>query len=79
MKVPRSVNGIDFANHLIRRWHFVELRQTGSHIIVRTETPSRRTLSIPAHKPLRSGTFQDLLDDVAHHKGLSREDVLRDL
>jgi predicted RNA binding protein YcfA (HicA-like mRNA interferase family) len=65
------VHGRDFADHLIRRWDFREVRQTGSHIILRTETPTGFTVSIPAHKPLRPGTFRDALNDIAHQKQVS--------
>lgn len=79
MKVPRNVHGRDFANHLIRRWKFHEVRQTGSHVILRTEIPFGRTISIPAHKPLRPGTFRDLITDVSHHKNVTPEELLRNL
>ena len=79
MKVPRKVHGRDFANHLIRRWDFHELRQTGSHIILRTEVPIGLTVSVPAHKPLRLGTFSGLLDTIAAHKNVSVESVLKRL
>ncbi len=77
MRLPKDVHGRDFANHLIRRWAFRELRQTGSHIILRTEVPPALTVSVPAHKPLRPGTFRDILSTVAEHKKVSVEDILR--
>jgi hypothetical protein len=76
VRVPRDVYGRDFADHLIRRWDFRELRQSGSHIILRTERPSGLSISIPAHKPLRVGTFRDILEAVARHKIVAPEDVL---
>ena len=79
MRVPKDIYGRDFANHLIRHWEFQELRQTGSHIILRTERPSRLTISVPAHKPLRIGTFKALLDEIATLKGLAPEVILRNL
>ena len=79
MKIPRDVYGRDFANHLIRRWDFRELRQTGSHIILRTESPTGLTVSVPDHKPLRVGTFADLLDYIAQHKGVSVAKLLHRL
>ena len=79
MRIPRDVYGRDFANHLVRRWAFRELRQTGSHIILRTDEPSGLTLSIPAHKPLRVGTLGGLLDEIAKHKGVSAESILHQL
>jgi uncharacterized protein (TIGR03435 family) len=56
VRIPKNIYGRDFANHLIRQWAFLELRQTGSHIILRTEQPFGLTISVPAHKPLRAGT-----------------------
>ncbi|HEV2577478.1 MAG TPA: type II toxin-antitoxin system HicA family toxin [Acidobacteriaceae bacterium] len=77
MKVPRDLYGRDLADHLIRRWSYAEERQTGSHIILRTETPLGQTLPIPAHKPLRAGTLSAIIRMVAEHKNVSREEILR--
>ncbi len=79
MKTPRDVYGRDLADHLIRHWNYQEHRQTGSHIILRTELPSGQTLPIPAHKPMRTGTFSAIIRMVADHKIVSREEVLREL
>jgi len=79
VKVPKDLYGRDFANHLIRRWSFRELRQTGSHIVLRTEVPSGYTVSIPAHKPMRPGTLRDAIVSIAAHKRVDRSDILRDL
>ncbi|HZL28661.1 MAG TPA: type II toxin-antitoxin system HicA family toxin [Acidobacteriaceae bacterium] len=61
----------------MRRWDYREHHQTGSHIILRTETPSGQTLPIPAHKPLVVGTLNAILKMVAEHKGVTRNAVLR--
>ena len=79
MKIPRSVNGRDLANHLIRNWRFIELRQRGSHIILRSDVPVPHTVSIPAHKPLKAGTFRDILSYIVSHKSVTISDLLRDL
>lgn len=76
MKLPRDLTGRELVNGLCRRWDYREVRQTGSHIILETETPTRQTLPIPAHKPLRLGTLNAILRMVAEHKGVSRETVL---
>lgn len=76
MRVPKDLYGRDFANHLIRRWAFRELRQTGSHIVLRTDIPSGYTVSVPAHKPLRAGTLRNVIADVAAHKQVDLEDIL---
>ena len=79
MKVPRDLYGRELANHLIRYWQYLEMHQTGSHIILRTDLPSGQTLPIPAHKPLRTGTLAAILRMVADHKQVKREDILRGL
>jgi predicted RNA binding protein YcfA (HicA-like mRNA interferase family) len=76
VRVPKDIYGRDFADHLIRRWDFREVRQTGSHIILRTETPFGYTVSVPAHKPVRPGTLSDILHAVAEHKGATVNDIL---
>jgi predicted RNA binding protein YcfA (HicA-like mRNA interferase family) len=52
MKTPRNLDGGDFAAVLISRWGYIFVHQTGSHIVVETEQPTHRRLSIPNHKPL---------------------------
>lgn len=79
MRTPRDVYGRVLADHLIRRWDYREDRQTGSHIILRTEVPSGQTLPIPAHKPLRTGTLSAIIRMVADHKNVTREEILRNL
>jgi len=79
VRIPKDIYGRDFANHLICRWEFHELRQTGSHIILRTDQPYGLTVSVPAHKPLRIGTFKGLLDEISKHRGVAPEDILRNL
>jgi predicted RNA binding protein YcfA (HicA-like mRNA interferase family) len=76
MKTPRDLSGRELANGLCRRWAYREVRQTGSHIILRTEIPHGQTLPIPAHKPLRTGTLNAILRLVANHKGASVDVIL---
>ncbi|WP_263376634.1 type II toxin-antitoxin system HicA family toxin [Granulicella aggregans] len=77
MKTPRNLYGRELADHLIRHWEYVESRQAGSHIVIRTESPTGQSIPIPAHKPLRTGTLNAILRMVSDHKKVSREDVLR--
>jgi len=79
VKIPRDLYGRALADHLIRHWRYKETHQTGSHIILRTETPASQTLPIPAHKPLRTGTLSAILRMVSDHKHVSREDILKNL
>ena len=78
-KLPRSLSGERLADHLCQYWKYVYLRQSGSHILPGTDTLSRRTQAVPCHSPLKVGTLSAILGQVATHKGLTREDILRDL
>ena len=79
MKLPRNISGDQLADHLSRHWEYVRITQVGSHIMLRTETPSRSKQVIPAHTPMRIGTFSKILSQVAEHKHVSREEILRNL
>ena len=79
MKTPRDLSGRELARTLCRRWDYREVHQTGSHIILQTETPEHQRITVPAHKTLRVGTLNAILRLVATHKGVSREEVLNSL
>jgi predicted RNA binding protein YcfA (HicA-like mRNA interferase family) len=79
MKLPRNISGDRFADHICRHWEYTRIHQVGSHIMLRTETPSRSKQVVPAHKTLKVGTFAKLLGQIAAHKQVTREDILRGL
>ena len=58
MKLPRDVNGEQAVRALIRLG-FQDLRQTGSHRIMRKEG---RTVVIPMHRPIKPGTLKGLIE-----------------
>jgi predicted RNA binding protein YcfA (HicA-like mRNA interferase family) len=64
---------------MCKRWDYRESHQTGSHIVLDSETPTHHRIPIPAHKPLRVGTLNGILQAVARHKHVSREEILRGL
>lgn len=79
MKLPRNIDGADLAQHLIRHWQFRKLHQSGSHILLVTDTPSPYTATIPAHRPLKTGTLAGILKQVATHKQVTRDELLEHL
>jgi predicted RNA binding protein YcfA (HicA-like mRNA interferase family) len=76
MKIPRDLYGRDLAAVLCRQWDYRIVNQVGSHIILQTETPGHHRLSVPDHKPLRLGTLNAILRDVAATKHVTREEIL---
>jgi len=79
MKLPRNLSGIVLVKKLCKHWGYVQVHQTGSHIILDTATPSKQRIAVPAHKVLRIGTLNNILRSVAEHKGVSRADILATL
>ncbi|MSU49862.1 MAG: type II toxin-antitoxin system HicA family toxin [Opitutus sp.] len=76
MKLPRDLHGRELAAALCRQWDYRQVNQVGSHIILQTDTPGHHRLSVPDHKPLRVGTLNGILRDVATAKHTSREAIL---
>ena len=76
MRLPRDLFGRDVTQARCSRWGYVKVNQVGSHIILQTEVPKHHRISIPDHKPLRAGTLNAILREVAAAKGISREDIL---
>lgn len=79
MKLPRELYGRDLARILCVRWSYRQVNQVGSHIVLQTETPQHHRLAVPDHRPLRIGTLNAILRQVAAVKGVSREDILATL
>jgi predicted RNA binding protein YcfA (HicA-like mRNA interferase family) len=68
MKLPRDVSGEEAAKAL-RRLGFAEMRQTGSHRIMRKEA---RTVVVPMHRPIKPGTLKGLIEQA----GVTIEDFV---
>jgi predicted RNA binding protein YcfA (HicA-like mRNA interferase family) len=75
MKLPRDVSGDDLAKAL-RLLGYEATRQTGSHYRVTTTQGGEHHVTIPRHDLLRIGTFAAILDDVAEHFGISRNELM---
>ena len=79
MKLPRDLSGAEFAR-LLRRYGYEEIRQSGSHIRVRsTSKGSEHQVTIPAHFSLKIGTLSGILLEVAAYLELSKEALAREL
>jgi predicted RNA binding protein YcfA (HicA-like mRNA interferase family) len=74
VKLPRELYGRDLARILCIRWSYRQVNQVGSHIVLQTETPQRHRLSVPDHKPLRIGTLNAILRQVAAVAGVTAAD-----
>jgi predicted RNA binding protein YcfA (HicA-like mRNA interferase family) len=75
MKLPRDVSGDELAKAL-RLLGYQVTRQTGSHMRLTTTEGGEHHATVPRHNPLRVGTFAGILDDVAAHFGISRDELI---
>lgn len=78
MKIPRDLSGKDLIT-LLRFYGYQVSRQTGSHIRLTTQSKGEHHITIPNHSPIKIGTLSAILDGVAQHFGVSRNDVMNAL
>ena len=78
MKLPRDLSGAELAKALSKVGYRVT-RQSGSHIRLTADLPLQHHVTVPAHDPLKVGTLAAILNDVAAHLKLDRDELLRRL
>lgn len=76
MKLPRDVDGRELAKAL-RALGYEVVRQEGSHMRLTTQVNGTHHVTVPRHKPLKTGTLiGGVLKPVAAHHGLTVEALL---
>lgn len=78
MRTPRDLNGEALAK-LLRHYDYEVTRQAGSHMRLTTTRNGEHHITIPRHRPLKVGTLNAILRDVAQHFDISRDELLRSL
>ena len=78
MKLPRDLSGEELAK-LLRKYGYKITRQTGSHMRLTTHMNGEHHITIPRHKPLKPGTLNSILRDVAEHLGISKRELMEEL
>jgi predicted RNA binding protein YcfA (HicA-like mRNA interferase family) len=74
MKLPRDLSGADLIKALGRVGYRVT-RQTGSHARLTVEGPRQHHITVPLHDPLKIGTLAGILNEVAAHMKVSRDEL----
>jgi predicted RNA binding protein YcfA (HicA-like mRNA interferase family) len=65
VKLPRNVGGVELAG-LLKKYDYKITRREGSHIRLASHfKASEHHITIPGHKPLKIGTLNNILNDVA--------------
>ena len=79
MKLPRDIGGEDLIKLLVKFGYEV-VRQTGSHVRLKSEVMGRtHFITIPLHKPLKLGTLNNILSDVAEYLKISKKELVERL
>jgi predicted RNA binding protein YcfA (HicA-like mRNA interferase family) len=79
MKLPRDIGGAELAALLVQYGYRVT-RQTGSHMRLTTSIKGNaHHITIPCHKPPKTGTFSNILSDVAAYLEIEKEQLLQEL
>jgi predicted RNA binding protein YcfA (HicA-like mRNA interferase family) len=78
MKPPRDLTGQELAKALESLGYAV-VRQTGSHMRLTTQENSEHHVTIPNHSPIKIGTLNAILKDVANHFEIDRDELLKRL
>ncbi len=74
-RLPRDITGDDLAKALARLG-YEATRQTGSHVRLTTQQDGEHHVTIPKHRPLRVGTLNSILTEVATHVDKTRDGLL---
>ena len=75
MKLPRDIDATTLKQLLVPLGYTVT-RQTGSHLRLTTQNQGQHHITIPNHSPIKVGTLNAILRDIAEHFGLSRDELL---
>ena len=76
MKTPRNISGADLVRAL-RVLGYERVRQDGSHIRLTSSLGGTHHVTIPNHRPLKTGTLLGgVLKPVAAHHKLTVEELL---
>jgi len=79
MKLPRDLKGEKLAK-LLGKYGYKVTRQTGSHMRLTTKLKrEEHHITIPRHIPLKIGTLNNILKDIASYLGKAKEQVLKEL
>jgi predicted RNA binding protein YcfA (HicA-like mRNA interferase family) len=78
MRIPRNLSGAELIKRLGQLGYEIT-RQTGSHVRLTTQQAGEHHVTVPRHDPLRIGTLAAILDAVASHHGLTRDELLQRL
>jgi len=77
VRTPRDLDGSRLIQRL-GKLGYEQTRQSGSHVrLTRQSDDGEQHVTIPLHSPLRVGTLNAILSDVAAQLGVSKDELIR--
>jgi len=78
-RIPRDMS-VKKLVKLLRRYGYEIKRETGSHIRLESNLDSKKhRITIPDHSPIKIGTLNNILNDIAEHFKISKEKLVSEL
>lgn len=78
MKIPRDLSEKELIK-LLGEYGYIITTQRGSHIKITTQKNGEHHLAIPNHSPLKIGTLNGIITQVANHFSITKNQVLENL
>ena len=79
MKLPRDVGGEEIAA-LLGKYGYEITRQTGSHMrLTSTSKGFEHHITIPSHKPLKVGTLDGIVGQIAAYLEIEHQELVQEL
>ncbi|MEO0083863.1 MAG: type II toxin-antitoxin system HicA family toxin [candidate division WOR-3 bacterium] len=78
MKIPRDIGGDDLVK-LLKKYGYQITRQTGNHIRLTSTFKGEHHLTIPKYKPIKIGTLNNILNDVADYIKKDKQKIIEEL
>ena len=72
MKLPRDIGGEELCKVLSKLGYEVT-RQSGSHVRLTTKGKGEHHITIPRHSPLKPGTLNAILTEIADHLQMTKK------
>jgi len=76
LKLPRDIGGEELCKVLSKLGYEVT-RQSGSHVRLTTKEKGEHHITIPRHSPLKPGTLNAILTEIADHLQMTKKDLLQ--
>jgi len=78
-KIPRDISGRELSQ-MLKRFGYEITRQTGSHIRLTNLLKNEpHHITIPDHSPLKIGTLNQILKDIADHLKIEKLALMKEL